>query len=229
MKAIILAAGMGSRIHDLTGGNPKSFLEVQGKSIIAHQISCLKEAGVQDIVIITGYRREAFKKFAGNDVTLLYNPFYKTTGVLGSFWFAKEYLDGPFLFMHADTYFEKEILQRVLAIPGNTFAIEFKPCGEEEMKVVVREGLIQAISKEISKPDGEFIGLAKIEDFVGIKEMVEMAIEDHSGAFFEKIIQELILKGIPFKAVNINGFIWEEVDFKDDYLNLLKVLERQSQ
>lgn len=226
MKAVIMAAGVGKRMHGLADGEPKSFLEVGGKSIIAHQITSLKEVGIHNIIIVTGYKRDAFQKFAGGGVVLLYNPFYKSTGVLGSFWFAKGHLNEPFLFMHADTYFEKEILQRVLSQQGNAFAVEFKPCGEEEMKVTVQGDLIRKISKEISQADGEFIGLAKIEDFEAVQRITEVVIEDHHGAFFEKVLQELIHKGLQCQAVNINNLIWEEVDFKEDYFNLLEKLEK---
>ena len=227
MKAVIMAAGVGNRIRGLTDGRPKSFLEVEGKPIIAHQIESIREVGIDSIIIVTGYRREAFQQFVGEGVTLLYNPFYKNTGVLGSFWFAKEYLNEPFLFMHADTYFEREILRRVLARQGNAFAVEFKACGAEEMKVTVREGLIVDISKEIKSADGEFIGLAKIENFADVKRMTEAVIEDYPGAFFEKVLHELIREGLKCQAVNIDNLIWEEIDFEEDYFNVLKKLERK--
>ena len=137
MKAIIMAAGIGSRIKDFTGEKPKSFLEINNKSIIQHQIDTFKNCGIQDIILVVGYKKECFDYFKGQGITIVYNPFYKSTNVLGSFWFAKDLIDEPFIFSHADTYFEPQILSKLLESPGNNLAIDFKQCGEEEMKVIV--------------------------------------------------------------------------------------------
>jgi L-glutamine-phosphate cytidylyltransferase len=227
MKAIIMAAGVGNRIKELTNGKPKSFLEIEGKSIIQHQIDTLKSFGVKDITIVVGYQKELFKQFLEQGVNLIYNPFYKSTNVLGSFWFTKKIINEPFLFMHADTYFEPEIVSRLLDSEGNNFAVEFKECGEEEMKVVVENGLINNISKELQDSHGEFIGVAKIENFNEVKKVVKEIVHEHHGTFFEKIIQELIPSGINFNAVNINNLVWEEVDFKEDYYSLIQKIEEK--
>ena len=227
MKAIILAAGVGNRIKELTGGKPKGFLEINGKSIIQHQIDVLKAAGISKIAMVTGYRKELFQVFNKQGIRLLYNPFYRGTNVMGSYWFAKAFLDEPFVFLHGDTYFEPEILDLLIESPGNNMAVEFKDCGREEMKVKVIKGNIIEISKEMKESDGEFIGIAKFDDFPEINLKVEEIIDEHFGSFFERVVLELLDTHIKFKAIDIGDRIWEEVDFKEDYENLKKrVLEK---
>lgn len=65
MKAIILAAGMGTRLMPLTADRPKSLVETRGESFFSRQLRLLDEIGVKDIVVVTGYKAEAFRPFAG--------------------------------------------------------------------------------------------------------------------------------------------------------------------
>jgi len=225
MKAIILAAGKGSRIKEITDGKPKSFLRIGDKTIIQHQINVLKNSGIEKIIIITGYKKDYFEDFKKDGIIILYNPFYEITNVLGSFWFAKDHLTEPFIFLHADTYFHPKILQLLKKYPGNNLAIELKKCGEEEMKVKIKEGLVIEISKEMTESDGEFIGIAKIENFKEIKNIVEELIETNTTSFFEVTFTALIKKGITFNVTDIGNLIWEEIDFKEDYNNLLTRLK----
>ncbi len=222
MKAIILAAGMGNRIKELTGGKPKGFLEINGKSIIQHQVDELKRVGITKIAMVTGYKKELFQDFKKQGIELLYNPFYRGTNVMGSYWFAKDFLDEPFVYCHGDTYFEPEILDLLIESPGNNLAVEFKECGKEEMKVKVVNGEITEISKEMTESVGEFIGIAKFEDFSEINAKMEELIDEHYGSFFERVIAGLLRSDIRFKAIDIGDRIWEEVDFKEDYENLKK-------
>lgn len=222
MKAIILAAGMGNRIKELTGGKPKGFLEINGKSIIQHQVDELKRVGITKIAMVTGYKKELFQDFKKQGIELLYNPFYRGTNVMGSYWFAKDFLDEPFVYCHGDTYFEPEILDLLIESPGNNLAVEFKECGTEEMKVKVVIGEIIEISKEMTESYGEFIGIAKFEDFSEINSKMEELIDEYYGSFFERVITGLLGSEIKFKAIDIGDRIWEEVDFKEDYENLKK-------
>lgn len=227
MKAIILAAGMGNRIKELTGGKPKGFLEINGKSIIQHQVDELHAAGIRKIAMVTGYKKELFRVFKEQGIELLYNPFYRGTNVLGSYWFAREYLDEPFVYLHGDTYFEPEILDLLIESPGNNLAVEFKNCGREEMKVKTRAGEVIEISKEMAESEGEFIGIAKFDDYREINLKVEELIDEFYGSFFERVITGLIGSAVKFNAIDIGDRIWEEVDFKEDYENLKKrVLEK---
>lgn len=227
MKAIILAAGEGNRIKEITDGKPKGFLKILGKPIIQHQIDTLKKAGIEDITIITGYQSNLFKQFADQGVRLQYNPFYRTTNVMGSFWFARGLLNEPFIFMHGDTFFEPDILAALLHTKGNALAVEFKECGGEEMKVKVRNNFLIEISKEMTESDGEFIGVAKIEDFEEVKSKLDELIEHYYNSFFERIITGMLDLNILFSTVDVGDSIWEEVDFKEDYESLVQRLKKK--
>ena len=77
MQAIIMAAGKGSRLGSLTEGKPKAFAEIKGKKLIDYNLGLLEKYGIDEIIIVTGYKCEAFEELAGNNknISLVYNPF----------------------------------------------------------------------------------------------------------------------------------------------------------
>ena len=81
MRAIILAAGCGLRLNQHTKDIPKALLDLNGKSILERQISLLREYGVNDIFVVTGYKRE---KYVLKDIEYIFNPRYSETEQLAS-------------------------------------------------------------------------------------------------------------------------------------------------
>ena len=85
MQAIIMAAGSGTRIETITKDIPKSFLEINGEKLIERAIRLLRERGVSDITVVTGYRSEDFLTMLDKKIRFVNNPLYFCTNVLGSF------------------------------------------------------------------------------------------------------------------------------------------------
>ncbi len=110
MNAIILAAGMGTRLRPLTDDTPKSLVEVNGEPIAERQIKSLKEIGVDDINIVTGYLNEKFdylKKKYG--VKLIYNDKYDVYNNAYSLYLVRDYLDNSFI-LEGDVYLANNFL-----------------------------------------------------------------------------------------------------------------------
>ncbi len=225
MIGVILAAGKGKRIAEITGGKPKSFLELGGVRLIDHQIRTLRRYGVQDLVLIIGYQGDRFEKeYREANTTLVTNPFYESSNVLASLWFARDYLAGGFYFMHADTYFEPGIFKDLTRQKGEiVLAVQAKDSVIEDMKVRVENGCIVEVSKEMdcASAYGEFIGLAKINSSGASKVIEKMRhrIECQGGLddFFEAAIQDLIDEGIKVVNFDIGDRMAIEIDFPDDY------------
>lgn len=112
MRAILMAAGMGTRLRPLTNNTPKSLIEVNGMSLLERQILNLKEIGVDEIIVLTGYLHEKFddivKKYnlikVVNDKYDLYNNIY-------TMYLVREYLKDAFV-IDADQYFTRNFLPR---------------------------------------------------------------------------------------------------------------------
>lgn len=227
MQAIIMAAGKGSRLGELTGGRPKSFAEIKGKKLIEYNIRLLQKCGVSEIIIVTGYRREDFEELVKDieGITLVWNPFYELVNVLGSFYMGMEYLKEDFLYLHADTLCDVMIMKEMLECQGDIILpVDYKSCDEEAMKVKTRDGKLTRISKLIppGEAEGEFIGIArfKAHTIEALKDKVrEVLAEKEYQSYFEGALQKLAEEDrFSICCLPTEGRFWAEIDFPEDYL-----------
>lgn len=226
MQAIIMAAGKGSRIEELTNGHPKSFLEIKGKKLIERNIEMLQELGIKDIIVVTGYHTEEFESLFSNNnnIRFVYNPFYEMTNVLGSFFMGMQYLHDDFVYLHADTICEKSLLNELLSAKGDVvLPVDMKICDEEAMKVKMRGDKIERITKQMPPKEsvGEFIGIAnfKKKTLSALQRATkQLMIEKAFSEYFEAAIQRMIdSENFDIRVLDITGRFWAEIDFKDDY------------
>lgn len=227
MQAIIMAAGKGSRLGSLTDDKPKAFLEIKGIKLIEYNIALLHSLGIKDILIVTGYKCEAYEKLADRieGIKCIFNPFYEMVNVLGSFYIAQDNLEiDDTVYLHADTICAPDIMERLLSAAGDiVLPIDYKQCDEEAMKVKIVGEKIVEISKEIKLPEGagEFIGIAKLakNSIEGIKRASKKVLkEKRFTSYFEAAIQEIIDEGIlDVTPIPTNKSFWGEVDFIEDY------------
>ncbi len=231
MKAVILAAGKGTRIHTITNGGPKSLLPLGDSTLIGQSLKIFADQGVTEVIVVTGYRRRDIAEYVAEHWSgkseIVFNPHFDSTNVLYSFWLALPYLEGEdFIFLHADTVFEPEVFARVLAHDENAdmvFAVDNHPCEEEEMKVQVTNGHITLVTKQMpsDSADGEFLGLARISGrhIGGLRRHAELLFEEGNfQAFFELAVQRMIDEGgVRVEVADTSGLKWREVDFVEDY------------
>jgi choline kinase len=226
MQAIIMAAGKGSRLGHLTEGLPKSFARIKGYRLIDYNISMLKSFGIKDIYIVTGYKDESFTDITSvyPGVKLLFNPFYENTNVIGSFWRGMDSLSDDFVYLHADTICDPQILGDLLSASGDVvLPVDFGNYNDEAMGVRIENGEVTQISKEI--PDeyasGEFIGIAKLQKSVlpDLRNITEQLLREKMFmSYFEGALQRLIdCHKYKFTAIPTNGRFWAEIDFPEDY------------
>lgn len=226
MQAIIMAAGKGSRLGSLTAGNPKSFVEIKGRKLIEYNLELLQHYGVDEIIIVTGYRCEAFEELTKDmkNVHLMYNPFYEMVNVLGSFYMGMEALCDDFIYLHADTLCEPVIFEKLMRFDADVvLPVEYRKCDEEAMKVRSKNGRIVEITKQmpLDVAEGEFIGIAAFRKEVipALKAKTKQLLKEKEfNAYFESAIQRLIdEEDFRIEAVSTQGAFWAEIDFMEDY------------
>ncbi|MFC2637848.1 MAG: NTP transferase domain-containing protein [Mitsuokella sp.] len=226
MQAIIMAAGKGSRIHHLTAGNPKSFLEIGGKKLIERNIDMLHAHGIDDITIVVGYRADAFRELLQDrrGIHFVYNPFYEMVNVIGSFFMARDALHDDFVYLHADTICEDPLFSALLSKEGAiVLPVDTKPTDEEAMKVRLAGEHIIQLAKSLPPDEaaGEFIGIAKFakETIPALRCATEKLMEEQAfGEYFEAAVQKLLDAG-DFEAqmLDTENRFWAEIDFEEDY------------
>lgn len=114
MKAIILAAGQGTRLRPLTNDKPKCLVEVGGKSILQHQIDVMNACGITDVHVIGGYKHE---QLARNDVTVHINPNYLTTNMVSTLFCASNEFNAKddIIISYGDIVYQKNVLETLIS------------------------------------------------------------------------------------------------------------------
>ena len=122
MKAIILAAGMGTRLRPITRTIPKCLVQVNSKPILEHQLDSLLLAGVREVVLVVGHLAELLSEkygtsYGGMNIHYVENRIYDRTNNIYSLWLARQHLNSQVLLLEGDLVFEPELLLRLTQSP----------------------------------------------------------------------------------------------------------------
>lgn len=232
MKAIILAAGIASRLRPLTNNTPKCLLKVGDKSILELTINNLISNGIKDVVVVTGYLKEMIEDFLLNkypqvNFKFIFNEKYDTTNNIYSLWLSKEELLGhDMLLMDSDIVFDGRII-------GQLLNSEYENClamrsdhelEDEEMKLLVNDDRsIKEISKVVDPKSaiGESIGIQKFDKkFVWrLFTIVDRKILDDKEAnvFYEAAFQDAVNSGCKIYPVDVKSYKCMEIDTAEDF------------
>ena len=242
MKAIILAAGQGTRLKKYTKDLPKGMLKFMGRTIIERQMRIFKECGIEKIIIIKGFAGDKIKY---KNVKYYTNHEYDSTNMVASLLTAKEEFNEDIIVSYSDILFNKELLEGVIKSPGDYVVavddnwkkywearygrIEF----DTESLSLDENNNITSLGKEnplFDEIDARYIGLLKFSK-IGLKNILEIVEKDYheylfkpwknSGesirkAYMTDLIQAVIESGSKVKAKKFtNG--WIEFDTNEDY------------
>lgn len=238
MKAIILAAGLGTRLLPLTAEVPKCLVDAGGRTILEHQLHALKGAGIDDIVLVGGYRFDVLKAFVAQlpgylpRPKLVYNPFYAAASSIGSVWAAREVMDEPFLLMNGDTIFEPAILRDSVARMTRGVNLLVEPihaAGPDDMLARVERGSVTQVSKTLPmlQATHRSLGVIAVADARGAdyyREALDEVISAPGGeqAFHHAIVDHLARRG-RVGAVEFEEDLWVEIDRPEDIESWLDV------
>jgi choline kinase len=214
MKAVILAAGVGSR---LGGTLPKCLISIGGdKTILWNQVGTLRRLGVREIMVVVGFKKEVVMEHYP-DLLYVYNPRFHITNTAYSLSLALERIDpDDLLWMNGDVVFEEAVVQKMIEAGGSAVAVVRKDCGEEEVKFTLDgKSCIKDISKSVRGGEGEAVGINRVsrDDFGAFLEQLRSCSEDD---YFEKAVEKAIEGGMRFLAVDVTAYKCIEIDFDHD-------------
>lgn len=236
MQAVILAAGIASRLHPLTENRPKCLLEISGHTLLGLTIDALLASNVNNFIIVTGYLEEQIKEYIYKNYDkglfrFITNNRYKKTNNIYSLWLATRYVKGEdFLLLDSDILFDPSIIKALLSsTENNILAMNCHELGEEEIKIIPDiRGQVKEISKTCSIKDaiGESVGIEKISAdyskalYEELKIMIESLQLDN--IFYECAFERLIPKGFTFSILDTTSFFSMELDTVEDFKNAQK-------
>ncbi|MDA9921084.1 phosphocholine cytidylyltransferase family protein [Gammaproteobacteria bacterium] len=241
MKAIILAAGVGSRIRPLTDNCPKSLLKINGKTILEMMLSHIKTCGINEVIFVLGYLQDQIKDYVKTQfpdliVQFITNEKYEVTNTGYSLMLTKDFVkNSTFIKFDADVVFDINILKTLIASEyDNCLCIDKNINLEaEEIKVIIKDdNRVVKASKTVNPLDaiGESIGIEKIsgETAHTLFNDLELMMKDEQchQEYYEAAYERLIEKDVPFYALDISGLRWTEIDTKEDFMLAGKIFSQ---
>tara|TARA_B100000902_G_scaffold396211_1_gene456638 strand:- start:126 stop:1262 length:1137 start_codon:yes stop_codon:yes gene_type:complete len=244
-KALIIAAGLGSRLKGHTKNLPKCMLDFGGKTLLQRQLDSYKKCGIQDISLIKGYKKE---KINYKGIKYFENTDYKNNNILNSIFYAEKIINGNIIISYSDILFDSSVVQRtldsahdisvVVDIDWRGYYVGRKdhPISEAENVIFNSNNEVEKIGKiNTGKEEvhGEFIGMIKLsnrgteifkEHFQRIKKIYWnkpfQRAKIFQKAYLTDFIQELVDIGIKVHCVIIESG-WKEIDTVEDYKKAL--------
>ena len=236
LKVILLVAGEGKRLHPYTSDRPKCMVEVEGISLIDRQISILKGEGLDNIIMIGGYKSEMLK---GKVEKLIYNPKYYRTNMVRTLFCADEELEGEIIVAYGDIVYSKNILKALIKSTADISVTIDKnwesywcqrnpnPLLDAETLKLDEDGNIIEIGqkpKSLDEIEGQYMGLIKFSN-EGVKQLKEfynlllkndkLLTKPLDNAYMTDLLQGMIDIGKTIKSIPIYDD-WVEVDTVED-------------
>lgn len=237
-KAIILAAGEGTRLRPYTLDRPKCLVEIDGSSLLDRQLAVLRSRGIDEIVLIGGYRSEVLQNWA---TRLHLNPRYAETNMVWTLFCADEELVGDVVISYGDIVYSGTILESLMASQADiAVAVDIEwesywrarsndPLADAETLRLAEDGSILEIGQRpesLEEIEGQYMGLMKFTaaGLTSLKTVFQAACatgqlrgKPPEKAYMTDLLQALIDDGVRVEAVQVRG-PWVEVDTVEDLL-----------
>jgi len=224
MKAVILAAGRGTRIRSVHGEHPKCLIDVDNTTILDHQLDALSMVGINDVAIVVGYEKEQIishvtaRKLLTQRIRFIENPGFAITNNIYSLWLALDWLrDDSFIVLNADVIFDPEILDLAMRPQASISMIVDPLWRGETMKVIIVDEHVTKMSKKISREEfsGTYIGITVFSKLIQTRfsrKMEDVIAAGRVDEFFNVAVQELADEGVPVGYTSTDGLPWAEID-----------------
>lgn len=239
MRAIIIAAGQGTRLRPFTADKPKTMVEVAGRPILHHQLAALKSAGIHDVVVIRGYMGRGIDAPGARFVD---NHAYKTNNILESLMCAGSLLTGDVIVSYGDIVYHPAIVQALVgqrapavAVVDTAFRDTYAgrtdhPIEQAELCKLSAFGTISEVGKHVTEDGavGEFIGLARFSGPTVTRMWARYLSAKSKGldtpygqapslrmAYLSDLLNDMVAHGDGLHVLGIEG-AWREIDTVQD-------------
>lgn len=238
-KAVVLAAGVGSRINQITKKIPKTMIKINNKYIFEYILESLYKSNIREVVFVVGYKANILKpklqekcNDLGINLKIVFNKKYKTTNTMYSLWLARNYLKSKFIFLHGDLIFSHKMLNKFIRFPNQNAVLVDKKNPkdwDDAMKIISNNKFLKYMSKSISvsEMDGVAIGMYKF-NLKGSKELFKVITNLVKVKIKKNWVSEAI--NIMSKKIKINLQIsklhaWADVDNLVDLKSAKKIIK----
>jgi choline kinase len=226
--ALLLAAGMGSRLSPLTDAAPKCLVEVNKIPILERLMRSLRSHGFTRMVVVTGHLSEVIQDYLGRryadiDITYIDSPLYKTTNNIYSLWLAGNVIDEPFLLIESDLVFQSKLLTPMLQ-PDRVAVSQILPWMNGTTVTLNKQQQLESFCLDTANRSGNNhyktvnIYSFSLKTWRAIWERLDQHISASKvNGYYESVFAELAAEGkITLEPVFFAADRWYEIDTLED-------------
>lgn len=224
LSAVILAAGMGTRLRTVVGECPKGLLPMDGKPLIKHSLDRLKKYNIEEVIIVTGYMSDQYHQALSTEypnVKFIQNEDFDKTGSMHSLYLTKDLIHQDFLLLESDLFYENRCISTLTEKKNSTILLSGKTNSGDEVYVYGENGSIAHISKKIRNDmisQGELVGISRISTnlFKDMCHHYNTEVPFPSDFHYEDCISDLSVKQ-KIAYYKVDDLLWAEIDDPDHY------------
>ena len=233
--ALLLAAGIGSRLYPLSKNAPKCLTIVSGVPILERLVSNLSQRGFKRLIIVTGYLEKCIKDFLGTqigDITIdyIFSPLYKTTNNIYSLWMARKIINEPFMLLESDLVFDGSLLKPMM-YPNKIAVAKMQPWMNGTYVTTNKYQQVKAFFKgnngHLAVDLYKTVNIYSISlaSWCSIVKRLDQHISDGKiNDYYEIVFAEMVADGsLSFDMVSFDSKPWYEIDTIEDLAKAKKL------
>lgn len=238
MKAILLAAGRGTRISKNIKEIPKCTLPVGDIPLIRRTVEMLLGLNIQPVVCVGFKREKVYEALEGLPVSFYYNPFFDVTNSIASLWFTRKELNDDLVIMNADVFLSQEFLKKIIQSEYDVVmaADRSRITIGDYFFTLNAEQCIKGYGKDlpVENRSCEYVGIAKIDkSFASVfnTRLEKLISSQQHGVWWENVLYSFTDSSEKnIHILDVGGLFWAEIDYFDDYERILNyVTSRKEQ
>ena len=226
--ALLLAAGMGSRLFPLTKSSPKCLTLVNEKSILERLVENLKKQGFKRLVIVTGYKNECIVDFLGSrsgdmSIEYIYSPLYRTTNNIYSLWMARNIINEPFVLLESDLVLNTSLLNEMV-FPDKMAVAKMEPWLNGTTVSLNKQNQVTKFHKgttdsytDIRYKTVNIYSFSSSSWRAVVKKLNQYIAMGSVNCYYETVFTEMVAdKSLSFESVSFDHKPWYEIDTIND-------------
>lgn len=219
MRAVVLAAGRGTRLGGLGEETPKGLIEVGGRPLLERSLDAMRAHGVRSFTIVTGHLEDRIReRLEAGDVAFVTNDRYAETGSAASLLVALETTAPPFLLVESDLIYDAAILHALRSDEAQIVTVDASGSGDEVFVYVDPDDLLVALGKGMEAPPGataagELAGITWVS--APLAAAFQAAMAETPADHYEEIFARCAAS-VPITVTHVPGKAWREVDTPAD-------------
>jgi len=231
-QAVILAAGMGNRLGNISPDQPKSLIKFNGKTLLERNIESLTSIGVEEIIVVGGYKIEMLEPIINKykNTILIQNFFYKEYETMQSMGVAESLIDKCFLQTEADFISEKKGFETLLTSSGNSIICSPRKKNTGVAVPIFHNGKFKKFSRSKedieSEPYLNFVGPSHFTKDILINMKNHNKLNNNSLFYEEALSKAIHDDNFNLSFMYLHNFDYYDLNSEEDYLHVKELIDR---